>query len=212
MPVLCFIKVRYKNSLYPLPFNPLAEPALAFASPAITVIQFPTVAESDKTWIRAIRDGFVSGAVASIASTIALLLLGRFELGRWAAPVNGPSQWIWGKYAPYENRFSLRYTIVGYAVHHAASVFWAILFEKLRQRLSPDGKPEPVLVPAAVISTAAYTIDFHLTPERLTPGFQHRLSNHSLLIVYVTFGLGLAAAGLMGDGRGRRKGCRGKAP
>jgi hypothetical protein len=168
------------------------------------------MAEPDKTWIKAIRNGLVSGAVASIASTIALLLLGRFELGRWAAPVNGPSQWIWGKYAPYENRFSLRYTIVGYAVHHAASVFWAILFEKLRQHPSHNDRLESVVMPAAVISTAAYTVDFHLTPERLTPGFQHRLSNHSLLIVYVTFGLGLAAAGLMANGRGRRKGCRGK--
>jgi hypothetical protein len=39
-------------------------------------------------------------------------------------PINGSSQWIWGRQAPFENRFSVRYTIVGYAIHHAPSVFW----------------------------------------------------------------------------------------
>jgi len=146
--------------------------------------------------------------VASIASTISLSLLGRAELGRSAAPVNGPSQWIWGRHAPYQNRFSLRYTIVGYAVHHGASVFWAVLFEKLRQHLSRDDELKPAVVPAVVTTAAAYTVDFHFTPERLTPGFEHRLSNHSLLIVYGTFALALATAALVADRRERHGGSR----
>jgi hypothetical protein len=33
-------------------------------------------------------------------------------------------------------------------------------------------------------------------PERLTPGFERRLSNRSLVMVYAAFGAGLALAGL----------------
>jgi hypothetical protein len=151
-------------------------------------------------WQKAIRNGFVSGTVASIASTVSLLVLGRIELGETAAPLNGPSQWIWGMRAPFENRFSFQYTVAGYVIHHAASVFWAILHERLRQHLlqGAQGKNQPVLAPAAAITTAAYVVDFNLTPRRLTPGFEKRLSKRGLVIVYGTFALGLAAGALIG--------------
>jgi len=155
------------------------------------------MAHPGKNWSRTIRAGLVSGAVASIASTIALSILGKAELGKSAAPVNGPSQWIWGRHAPYQDRFSLRYTIVGYAIHHAASVFWAIWYEKLRQRFPPAKSTAAVLAPAVATTAAAYAVDFHFTPKRLTPGFEHRLSQPSLLIVYGTFALGLAATALI---------------
>lgn len=151
-----------------------------------------------KTWNQTIRDGLVSGAVASIVSTISLSVLGKAELDDTAAPVNGPSQWIWGRHAPYQNRFTLRYTIVGYAIHHAASVFWAIWYERLRDRLAGAKPMQDVLAPAILTAAAAYTVDFHFTPRRLTPGFEHRLSKGSLLIVYGTFALGLAATTLLG--------------
>ena len=54
-----------------------------------------------------------------------------------------------------------------------------------------------VLAPAAVITTTAYAVDFHFTPQRLTPGFEHRLSKRSLLTVYAAFALGLAATALL---------------
>jgi hypothetical protein len=153
------------------------------------------------TWRKAIRNGFVSGTVASIVSTISLLILGRIELGETAAPVNGPSQWIWGRYAPFENHFSLRYTVAGYVIHHAASVFWAILHERLRQHLSQEiqGKNKSILATSAAITTAAYVVDFNLTPRRLTPGFEKRLSKRGLFIVYGTFALGLATGALIGS-------------
>jgi hypothetical protein len=151
-----------------------------------------------KRWKHAFGNALVSGTVASITSTVALSMLGKAELDRSAAPLNGPSQWIWGRHAPYQNRFSFRYTVVGYLIHHAASVFWAIWYEKLRQRLPPADTAIAVVAPAAIITTAAYAVDFHLTPQRLTPGFEHRLSNRSLLTVYGAFALGLAATALLG--------------
>ena len=150
-----------------------------------------------KRWRHAFQNALVSGTLASITSTVALSMLGKAELDRSAAPLNGPSQWIWGRHAPYQNRFSLRYTIVGYLIHHSASVFWAIWYEKLRQRLPPARNAMAVLAPAAVITTTAYAVDFHFTPQRLTPGFEHRLSKRSLLTVYAAFALGLAATALL---------------
>lgn len=158
-----------------------------------------------KTWSSAILNGLVSGAVASVVSTIALSILGKAELGKSAAPVNGPSQWIWGRHAPYQDHFSLRYTIIGYAIHHAASVFWAIWYEKLRQQLPTAKSTAAVLAPAVATTTAAYAVDFHFTPKRLTPGFEHRLSQSSLLIVYGTFALGLAATALVARQDSRRR-------
>ena len=155
------------------------------------------MARDHKTWNQAFRNALISGTVASIVSTISLAFFGKTELNKSAAPVNGPSQWIWGKHAPYQNRFSLQYTVVGYAIHHAASVFWAILHEKLRQRMTPANNTVATIAPALVTTAAAYVVDFHVIPKRLTPGFEHRLSKRSLLIVYGTFALGLATAALV---------------
>jgi hypothetical protein len=155
------------------------------------------MAHSHKTWSQAFRNGLVSGTVASIISTLSLAFFGKAELDKSAAPVNAPSQWIWGRHAPYENRFSLRYTVVGYAIHHAASIFWAILHEKLRPRLSQTGSKTAAIAPAIVTTAAAYVVDFYVIPKRLTPGFEHRLSKRSLFMVYGAFALGLATVALM---------------
>ena len=112
----------------------------------------------EKTWSSAIFNSLVSGAVASVVSTVALSILGKVELGKSAAPVNGPSQWIWGRHAPYQDHFSLRYTILGYVIHHAASVFWAIWYEKLRQQLPPAQSTAAALAPAVATTEAAYAL------------------------------------------------------
>jgi hypothetical protein len=155
-----------------------------------------------RTWAEAFRRGVVSGTVAGIVSTIFLAILGKTELGKPAAPVNGPSQWIWGKHAPHENRFTLRYTVLGHMVHHASSIFWAVLYERLRQRLWKEQKP-PAIAPALITTAAAYVVDFHVVPERLTPGFERRLSKRSILLVYGSFALGLAMVALV-DRNGER--------
>src|SRR5680860_372463 len=96
-------------------------------------------------WRNTFHNSAVSGSVASIASAISLSLLGKSELNRFAALLNGPSQWIWGRHAPYVNRLSFRYTFVGYIIHHAASIFWATGYEELRRRLPPPETTSAVL-------------------------------------------------------------------
>lgn len=143
---------------------------------------------------RLFRDALVSGSVASVVSTLALVLRGKRDVDDAAAPVNGPSQWIWGRHAPYQNGFSLKHTVVGYGIHHTASVFWAVFYEllcsgKAGVRCSPATS-------AVITSVTANVVDFQLTPPRLRPGFEKRLSNRSLLLVYGAFALGLASVHL----------------
>jgi hypothetical protein len=156
--------------------------------------------QEQANWGHAFRRGLVSGTVAGIVSTISLAVLGKAELGKPAAPVNGPSQWIWGKHAPHEDRFTLRYTILGHVVHHASSVFWAILYERLCQRLWKQ-QGAPAVAPALLTAAAAYTVDFHVVPPRLSPGFERRLSQRSILLVYGSFALGLAIVSLANRNR-----------
>jgi hypothetical protein len=151
--------------------------------------------QEQASWSDAFCRGLVSGTVASLASTISLAMLGKAELGKPAAPVNGPSQWIWGKHAPHEDHFTLQYTVLGHVVHHASSVFWAVLYERLRQGLGKE-KKATALAPALITTAAAYTVDFHVVPQRLTPGFERRLSKRSILLVYGSFALGLAVVAL----------------
>jgi hypothetical protein len=51
---------------------------------------------------------------------------------------------------------------------------------------------------AAGLGTAAVAcaIDYTLTPKRLTPGFELRLSRPALAVGFVAFGLGMAAASI----------------
>lgn len=149
------------------------------------------------TWGKTFHKAAVSGSVASILSTISLAILGKSELDKTAAPVNGPSQWIWGRHAPFKNRFSWQYTVVGYAIHHAASIFWAILHEKHQEQLDPTVSSRALIIPAIVTTAAAYVVDFYVVPKRLTPGFEQRLSKGALFIVYGTFALGLAGGALI---------------
>jgi hypothetical protein len=150
-------------------------------------------------WGNAVRRALFSGSVASLASTMALAACGRRDVRSAATPLNGPSQWVWGSAAPYHDGFSVRYTLVGYAIHHLASIFWATAFERFR----PHRRRGDVAMAAAVAATAC-VVDFELTPHRLRPGFEKRLSRRSLVLVYCAFAAGLAMAALTS----RPRGCR----
>ena len=131
-------------------------------------------------WARVLR----SGTAASIASALVLALAGRREVGSAATPLNGPSQWVWGRHAPYQDGFDVRHTVVGYGIHHLASLFWAAFYERTRGGL-----------PAAIATSAvACVVDYRCTPQRFTPGFEKRLSRLALLATYAAFAAGLALA------------------
>ena len=45
-------------------------------------------------------------------------------------------------------------------------------------------------------SALAYVIDYHVVPDRFTPGFEKRLPERSLGLIYAALALGLAASEL----------------
>jgi hypothetical protein len=143
-----------------------------------------------KSWAGTLRSALVSGSFASAASTVALAAAGRRELGDPAAPLNGPSQWVWGRDAAYRDGFTLRHTALGYGIHHLASVLWALLFERMANRRAA--------LPAAIATASlACIVDNSCRPRRFRPGFEKRLSVPSLFLVYAAFAAGLAAAALI---------------
>lgn len=148
-------------------------------------------------WNTALRRGVVSGAASSALSTAALAALGKAGTGSMFAPTNAISHWLWGEKAARRDRPSMRYTATGYLIHHASATFWAVLFERFAGRRLDRKEPGATLAAATAMSAVACFVDYQLTPRRLHPGYEKRLSKPSLAVVYGAFGLGLAAGALM---------------
>ena len=150
-----------------------------------------------KNWNTALWRGTVSGATSSLLSTAALALLGKLGTGSMFAPTNAISHWIWGDKAARHDAPSARYTLPGYLIHHASATFWAVLFERVFAR-TLDRKSTPVTLAAAgAASAVACFTDYQLTPQRLRPGYEKRLSQPALAVVYAAFGVGLAAGAIL---------------
>jgi hypothetical protein len=140
--------------------------------------------ESSPNW----KDVLIGGAIASALSGAMLAVCGKAVGTR---PLNGPSQWIWGERAAYSRRFSVRKTIVGYAIHHLATTMWAGVHEAAVQELQPRSTGDHIAV--AIATTAvAYTVDYGLTPRRLRPGFKKHLGPTGIALAYGAFAVGLA--------------------
>jgi hypothetical protein len=155
--------------------------------------------------LRAIlRTGLIAGATASAVSTLALALTGRRETGSVAAPTNAISHWLWRGEAFAVDRPTLRHTVVGYAIHHLTSTFWAVLYAWLHGNRREAQSVPKTLAGAAAAAAVACAVDYTVTPKRLTPGFEHRLSTGAMTVVYGAFAVGLAAGCLLANRRSAR--------
>lgn len=142
----------------------------------------------------AVREAAVSGSLAALLSAAVLAVAGRRETPGAAAPINATSQWVWGQREALEaDRPDRRHTLTGYVVHHLAASFWAVLLARAVRERPEMREPLPALAAGAATSAIAAIVDFKLTPERLTPGFQHRVGKPALVATYAVFALGLAA-------------------
>lgn len=150
-----------------------------------------------ETWKTAVQRGLVSGATSSVLSTVALALLGKREDDSHFAPTNAISHWYWGEKAARRDRPSLRYTLTGYAIHHTSATFWAILFERACGDLLDRREAATALAIGTAAAGVACFVDYEMTPQRLTPGYEKRLSRQALAVVYGAFGLGLAAGAML---------------
>lgn len=159
-----------------------------------------------KSWQQAFNESLFVGSVASLASLAAMAVCGRRDNRTLWPAVNAPSHWVWDEKALHQEQPSLRYTLPGFLIHHLSSHFWALLHAKARAERRREART--LLGEAALTTVVAATVDLVVVPERLTPGFQRRLSPASLTTVYVLFGLGLAAGTWLIDQRSARCGGR----
>jgi hypothetical protein len=150
-----------------------------------------------ENWKTALRRGAVGGVTSSLASTAALALMGEREADTPYGPTNAISHWIWGDKAARHDDPSVRYTLPGYLIHHGSAMFWSVLFERFCGDLLDRRKASTTLGVATAASAVACFVDYQLTPQRLKPGYEQRLSRPALALVYGAFGLGLAAGAML---------------
>ncbi|HUQ12617.1 MAG TPA: hypothetical protein VM146_20085 [Steroidobacteraceae bacterium] len=143
-------------------------------------------------WKRAARKALISGATASLLSTAAMMVAGKVESDAPAGPVNGPSQWVFGRKAAHRRRFNLGYTVTGFLIHHLTATGWALLHERVFGRSKQAQTPARQMRNAAITAAVANFVDYRLTPKRLQPGFDAQLSKKSMFAVYAAFAAGLA--------------------
>ncbi len=117
------------------------------------------------------------------------------------AGTNAASQWVWGEPARRASGWTLRHTVLGYAIHHASSVMWAAGYEAWGRR-RPEDAP---LLRGAGMAALAYVVDYHVVPRRLSPGFENRIGAGGVAATYAAFALGLALADMV-KGRVHRSG------
>ena len=144
-------------------------------------------------------DAVLSGSAASLASAAALMACSKLHHGKAAGGLNGPSQWLWGEDEAYTREATLRHTATGYAIHHATSIFWAVLHESV---FGGGSRRKPAIqhcAEAAVSAATAYVVDYHLTPRRFRPGFEKHVSPKGMVAVYAAFAGGLALAAIARD-------------
>jgi hypothetical protein len=137
----------------------------------------------------------VTGAVASAATTLAVAALGQAENGEAIAPVNAVSHIAWGDEAARQTGVTTKYTLTGLVLNAAAVTSWAVIYHTLfgGRKITPVA----AVTGAVATSALAYVTDYHVVPERLTPGFERRLSNRSLALTYGVLATGLMVGGLL---------------
>lgn len=147
-------------------------------------------------WKTALRDGAITGSLASLLSTAVLALVSRRETGSPFAATNAVSHWLWGGEALRTDRADWRHTALGYAVHHGASIFWGVLHSRFYGQREAAQRPGPAAAGAVAATAVACFVDYRLTPKRLTPGFEHRLSTPAMAAVYGGFAAGILLGAL----------------
>jgi hypothetical protein len=145
-------------------------------------------------WRHVLERATISGTSAAVLSSAVLAALGQRLTGSAAAPLNAVSHWYYGDRAARRDEASAKYTLVGYLTHHAASIFWAIVFERLVAAMRARHRRMPATTAVATAGLAAL-VDYTITPQRLTPGYEKRLPALALALVYSAFAVGLALAG-----------------
>jgi len=147
------------------------------------------------------KNVLICTGIATAGTTLAAALLGWKETSSYAAPLNATSHIAFGNDAATHDELSLRYTGVGFFINAAAMASWAALQEFAAGKWARKGAPARALAVGAATATIAYVTDYHVVPERLTPGFEKRLSSEALAAIYGVLAIGLALGIRAGEDR-----------
>ena len=137
----------------------------------------------------------VAGAAASAATTVTVALAGIAQQGSPWPALNSVSKMVRGNHAPWRNELSWKFTGTGALLNTAAVFSWAAIYAVLRGPRTRTNYAKAVTAGVAT-SALAYVIDYHVVPDRFTPGFEKRLPERSLGLIYAALALGLAASEL----------------
>ena len=135
----------------------------------------------------------VSGALAAIGSALAAVVTSRLENGDAARPLNAVAHIYDGGPPRAASGPRNRNTALGLALHTAASIWWALLFEGVFGRRARRNVASATTCGAAVAATA-YVVDYYVVSRRFRPGFEAYLSSRAMLAVYAALALGFAVA------------------
>ncbi len=139
----------------------------------------------------------ISGSVASITSSLMLATASLYEGKRAVQPLNATSHWLHGPEAADRNELSMAKTGLGFGTHLAATVFWAALFEFLLRRRDSDtlrprrGGIARTARAAVATSAIAAAVDYTVTPQRFTPGWEFILPKTAMALGYAAMSAGL---------------------
>ena len=145
----------------------------------------------------------VTGAVASLLSSVGLAMAAEAEGTAPLRPINATSHWLNGDFAGLYGGLDLRRTGVGAATNHAACLFWALPFMAW-QRLHPAETAGALMRDALVLAAVAAAVDYGATPKRFTPGWELVLGKAGMAGAYAALAVGFAAGASLDRRRLRR--------
>lgn len=144
-----------------------------------------------KSWQQSLKDSVLTGSIAAAAACAVVAWRGQRDSGSAIAPLNATSHMIWGNDAAKVEGFSWQHTVPGLLFNAGAGIWWGFIYHKLFGEQSDRHGLPAALVGGATTAALAYLVDYHLLPQRLSPGWELRISPGSMLL-----SLGALAAGL----------------
>jgi hypothetical protein len=150
-----------------------------------------------RTWSERAGDAAISGTIASVATAATAAACGARDSGSGIAAVNAVSHIIWGSDASNVRVADMKHTLPALLLNTGATIFWASVYEEIFGQAADRGHVPKALLGGGAVAALAYVTDYHVVPKRLTPGWEERVSNRSLGVLYVVLALSLPLRGLL---------------
>lgn len=139
-----------------------------------------------------LKNSLIVGGIASAATTMAAIVFSRAEKKPPVAAINAVSHIAWGDSAFGEEKPTIKHTATGAVLNAAAVTSWSMLLQLVLPKKNRN--LTDTLAKTAAVTAAAYVIDYHVVPQRLTPGFEEKLSKKALFGIYTVMAISMALA------------------